>query len=74
MLVSAENRLSDLIASKKSDDSIVEELYWAALSRSPREAERTKALRLFETAKDRRAALEDLAWALLNSKEFVLRR
>jgi len=63
-----------------SDEEIVNYLYLASLSRYPREAERTallNALREAEAAKTadasgpRRAALADMAWALLTSEEFV---
>ncbi len=51
----------------------IEELYLTVLSRPPTPAERDVAARyLREQAKSRRASL-DLAWALLNSDEFILR-
>jgi hypothetical protein len=53
---------------------MIEELYWSALTRPPTEMESAKAVALLEKAKDRRQALEDLTWALLNAKEFVLRK
>ena len=63
-----------------SDEEIVNYLYVASLSRYPVEAERAallNALREAESKKvegvsnPRRAALTDMTWALLTSKEFV---
>jgi hypothetical protein len=44
------------------------------LSRAPSSREQELAIQRLEAAKDKRTALEDLAWALLNSHEFMLRR
>jgi uncharacterized protein DUF1549/uncharacterized protein DUF1553 len=73
-LTTPDNRLSKLLASGKSDAAIVVDLYWSALSRPPSKAESAKATSLLTETSDRRAALEDLTWALLNAKEFVLRK
>jgi len=74
MLVNPNNRLSELMKSLKSDTELIDELYWTALSREPGERERSAGLRVLTMAKDRRVGLEDLTWALLNAKEFVLRK
>jgi hypothetical protein len=74
MLGRRDNRLGKLLAAGKSDGEIVEDLYLAALSRPPSERERAAAEALLRRGQDRRAALEDLAWGLLNAKEFLLRR
>ena len=73
-LTASDNRLAQLLASNKSDAAIVDELYWSALSRPPAASELTKATALLSKTTDRRATLEDLTWALLNAKEFVLRK
>jgi len=44
------------------------------LSRPPSARETAEAVKLIESSPDRRTGLEDIAWALLNAKEFVLRR
>jgi hypothetical protein len=74
LLKEPDNRLARLLASGKSTGEAIDELYWTALTRSPTEAELIKASSLIEGAKDKRPALEDLTWALLNAKEFLLRK
>jgi hypothetical protein len=74
LLTNQENRLTALIASGKSNDDLVGELYWTALSRAPSAREAAEAVKLIEDSPDRRAGFEDVAWALLNAKEFILRR
>jgi hypothetical protein len=73
-LSAADNRLAALLASKATSESIVEELYLVALSRYPTPGERSALTALLDAARDRRAALEDITWGILNSKEFLLRR
>ncbi len=63
-----------LAEGKESPRAIVEELYLLTYNRFPTEEEQTVGVSLFEGAKaDRRAAVEDLLWALLNSAEFVFK-
>jgi hypothetical protein len=69
-----DNRIGRLLADRKSDGEMLDEFYLAALCRTPTPAETKKLLAYVGTAKDRRAAWEDVAWAILNSKEFLLRR
>jgi hypothetical protein len=59
-----------LLSTNKSDAAIVAELYLRALTRRPEPEETTEWTSLLGTAADRRAAVEDLLWALLNSREF----
>jgi hypothetical protein len=63
-----------------SDAQIVQYLYLAALSRYPTPAEQQVLVNHLRTAEmqkvqdvvdPRRAALSDLAWAMLTSKEFM---
>ncbi len=74
MLAREDNRLGRLLKEGKGNERVVEELYLAALSRPPAAAEKKAAVALIAKAKDRRAALEDLLWGLVNAKEFLLRR
>jgi hypothetical protein len=67
------NRLDRLARSESSPEKIVDELYWTALSRPPSNEEREFAVRWLESNADRFIAIQDLAWALLNAKEFVFR-
>jgi hypothetical protein len=69
-----DNRLGKMLSAGKSDTEMLEEFYLAALCRPPTAAESKKLLAYVGDAKDRRAAWEDVLWALLNSKEFLLRR
>ena len=74
LLTASSNRLGRLLAAGGSDAGMVDELYWAALSRAPSAHELDRAVRLLRDAADKRRALEDVAWALMNAKEFVLRQ
>ncbi|MEX0712755.1 MAG: DUF1549 and DUF1553 domain-containing protein [Pirellulales bacterium] len=66
--------LQALAAPFFSDGERVESLFLATLSRPPGDAERARFVEYVETGgptADRRRALGDLLWALLNSPEFV---
>jgi hypothetical protein len=69
-----DNRLGRMLKAGRSSRAIVEELYLAALCRPPSASEQSAMVARVEAAADRRAALEDVLWALLNAKEFLLRR
>ncbi|MBI3822725.1 MAG: DUF1549 domain-containing protein [Planctomycetes bacterium] len=61
-----------LAQSKLTPREIVDELYLSTLSRFPSEAERTLMLRVFTEAEgNRQEAVEDVLWALLNTRSFV---
>jgi len=74
MLIAPDNRIGQMLAAGKPNAALVEELYLAALARMPRAQEKEVALALIGKGKDRRAAVEDLLWGLLNAKEFLLRK
>jgi hypothetical protein len=74
MLAEPDNRLGKLLAAGHSDGEILDELYLAALCRRPRAEERKAALTLIRRGGERRAALEDVLWGVVNAKEFLLRR
>jgi hypothetical protein len=57
---------------KMSDEKTVEELFLATLSRMPTETEKEKAKRHLTVEKDRTNAIQDLMWALINTREFIL--
>lgn len=62
------------LTEKKTPTEIIEKLYLGTLGRSPNETERKKLLEAIgdETkAKEVTETLEDIFWALLNSKEFI---
>ena len=61
------------ISRSKPPEMIVKDLYLAALSRDPSEAEVKAAAKHIKDAKDRRQAVEDIGWVLINSKEFLFR-
>jgi hypothetical protein len=69
------NRISKLLAAKKTDKEIVTELFLVTLSRRPTETEESAMLGHVQSAAAdrRRAAWEDVHWALINSKEFLFR-
>jgi hypothetical protein len=61
-----------LAKSGKEPAAIIDEFYLGTLSRYPTDAERAVMLRVFaEAGEDRRAAVEDVLWALLNTRSFV---
>lgn len=60
-----------LAAGQLTDDQVIEELYLMTCSRRPTAAELELTRQVFMEAGDRRAAIEDLLWTLLNSREFV---
>lgn len=72
-LAAAGNRLEKQLAANASDLQIIENVYLAALSRRPTQAEQIKLLLVLgETPQnEKRKALEDVYWAVLSGKEFL---
>ena len=64
--------IARLAASTADDSGLVDELYLSFFSRLPTGEEKSTALQHLSARKEkRRQAVEDLAWSMLNSLEFV---
>jgi hypothetical protein len=63
--------IAKLMANKKFPEERITELYARALSRKPTRPELTKLVGVLNQSKDQTQALEDIYWALLNSREFL---
>lgn len=66
-----DGRAVRLATSVHTPEEIVDELCLATLSRFPTSAERERLLAVFGDTPSRPEAVEDILWALLNSKEFL---
>lgn len=66
-------RINTMIAAKKTDEEIIAQLYMAGVCRTPttEELKTAKAHIAASGEANRRQALEDIGWAVLNSKEFL---
>jgi hypothetical protein len=69
--IRAGNLVSKLISSGKQPAEIMSDLYMRAFSRPPTKEEAESLKALFGDAEQTKATLEDIQWALLNSKEFM---
>jgi hypothetical protein len=65
------NLIGRRLAEKKAPPEIVDELYIRCLSRKPDAKERAKIDAALAAEPDKKKALDDLFWALLNTREFM---
>lgn len=67
------NRIDKQLAAGLTNEQIVDELYLAAFARPASEQEKTELAAQLQDVGDaeRRAAIEDLYWSVLSSKEFL---
>jgi hypothetical protein len=72
-LAQPDNRLAQLTDARFPPDRLVEELYWSILNRPPNSEERVRMEEYLRQATEPRASLEDIAWSLINTKEFLFR-
>jgi hypothetical protein len=70
-IASDQGRLARLVKEKAAPEAAVEELYLATLARRPTDDERGLAVSHVAGRKEPRKGLEDVLWALLNSREFL---
>jgi hypothetical protein len=70
--VANSERLKRLVSEKKTNKDIIEELYLAAFSRVPTQAELGKLTAfLVDNKTPRPQALQDVLWAIVNTQEFI---
>jgi hypothetical protein len=71
-LLDPQGNITLLLKLGLSDRKIIEHLFLSAYSRPPRPDETAQMIKLLaETKKEKQEGLEDLAWSLLTSKEFL---
>ena len=72
-LAAKDNTIAKLLADKLTNEQILDEAFLSTLARPPSATEKARSLKLLADAGDaeRRAALEDLYWSLLSSREFL---
>jgi hypothetical protein len=69
--ISQGNVVGRLLQEGRTPQQIVEELYIRCLTRRPTEKETNELNAILAQIQDKRVALEDVFWSLLNSREFV---
>ena len=60
-----------MLAAKKTPEQILEEMYIRCMSRKPTAEETGRIMTLVNAETDKKKALEDAFWAVLNSREFM---
>ncbi len=63
--------LAKLVAAKRTDEEIIEQLYLTTLSRPPTPDDIASCKEIIVQAPNKKEGVEDLLWALLNSREFL---
>ncbi len=69
--IAAGNLVGRRLQEKKAPEQIIDELYVRCLSRKPVAKEREKLMALVNAEADKKKALDDVFWSLLNSREFM---
>jgi hypothetical protein len=69
--INASPRLRRFLAEKKSDPEIGEEIYLSTLSRFPNDEEKKNVTDYVGNHQNRPQAIQDLVWAIFNTKEFL---
>jgi len=64
-------RVAKFFKEKKPITDMIDDLYLTALSRPPTASERKRLADYIENAKDKQRAVEDVLWAILNTREFM---
>jgi hypothetical protein len=70
-IAAGDGRLARLMKEKKPVPAVIEELYLTAYSRRPTAAELKRTLEYVGKLDDKKKALEDVLWVIVNSKEFM---
>jgi hypothetical protein len=66
--------LADMLNQEKNDDEIVTALYGKVLARKPSAEELATCQRYIKKVDNRKEALEDILWSLVNSTEFLIKK
>ncbi len=69
--IQAGNVIGQRLAAKKTSAEILEEVYVRCLSRKPTAPEKARLEAALATEPDKKKALDDFFWAVLNSREFM---
>jgi hypothetical protein len=65
------NLVGKMLQEKKTPAQVIENIYVRCLSRAPTAEELAKLEPMIAEAKDKKLAMEDVFWAVMNSREFM---
>ena len=69
--ISAGGLIDNWLKEMKKPEEIIDELYIRCFTRMPTSEEKGKLVEVVNAASDKKQILEDVFWALLNSREFL---
>jgi Protein of unknown function (DUF1549)/Protein of unknown function (DUF1553) len=70
-IADANGRVAQWLATDKTDDEIIRDMYLVVLSRPASDSEVATARQFLDDSPDRQVFYQDLLWALINSKQFL---